>query len=221
MKQPLEESQLKNYLFDTFSIAFGYPQQSPWFINDLQCRLESIHELLLPSNSRLDTTNAVFEELISVSHSIRDLPAAITTNAPQDPFQKAAMAFQLAKKNFLSLYNHQFFWFDGGCKWLENIEMSENERRHDDILTYEYQDRARRLSGNFSILITCITTLTDEGNLITLSLSSSVNGKTCRIPIGRYSITQNIAADVQKHFAMELSNLIKAIAKERRSIAAE
>ena len=220
MKQPLEELQLKNYLFDTFSIAFGYPQHSPWFINDLQCRLESIHELLSPRNPRLDTTETVFGDLISISHLTRDIPAAIT-NAPQGAFQKAAMAFQLAKKNFLSLYNHQFFWFDGGCKWVESIEMGENERRHDDVLTYEYQDRARRLSGNFSIIITCIATLADGGNLITLSLGSSVNGKICRIPIGRYSIAQNIAADVQKNFAMELGNLIKSIAKERRLTTSE
>lgn len=220
MKQPLEELQLKNYLFDTFSIAFGYPQYSPWSINDLQCRLESIHELLSPRKSQLDTIDAAFGELISISHSARDAPAS-TTNTPQDAFQRAAMAFQLAKKNFLSLYNHQFFWFDGGCKWVEGIDMGESERRHDDVLTYEYQDKARRLSGNFSIIITCIATLADEGNLITLSLGSSVDGKTCRIPIGRYSKNQNIAADVQKNFAMELGNLIKSIAKERRLTTSE
>ena len=217
-KQPLEEYQLKNYLIDTFNIAFGYPECSPWSIDDLQRRFESIHELLSPRDPRLDTTDTIFRELVSSCHSTTRTSSTATNSSP-DMFQKAAMAFELAKKNFSRLNNDQYSWSDGDCTWVENIETGDNERRHDDILTYDY--REGRMSNSFSIIITCIATLTDGGNLITLSIGSTVNGKVCRVPIGRYSRTQNIAADVQKNFSIELNNLMKSIAKERRSTASQ
>ncbi len=213
----MDESQLKRYLVDTFNIAFGYPQYQPWTISDLECRLESIRELLSPRNSKLDTTDAIFKDWVSSCNNTAHSSSSTINHVQHDLFQKAAMEFQKAKKNFSNSNNDQYSWSDGGCTWLDNIQTETNERRHDDILTYDYRDG--RMSGSCSIIITCLATLTDDGNCITLSISSVTNGRTCRIPIGRYSKTQNFSGDMQKNFTTELGNLIKSIAKERRIIS--
>jgi hypothetical protein len=209
----MDESQLKRYLVDTFNIAFGYPQYQPWTISDLECRLESIRELLSPRNPKLNTTEAIFKNLASTQNN--PLPASSTTiNVHQDIFQKVAIAFQEAKRNF-SNSNDQYSWSDGGCTWLDSTQTAMNERRHDDILTFDYRDG--RMAGRCSIIITCLATLTDKKTCITLSISSPVNGRISRIPIGCYSRTQNFKMDFQKNFIIELDNLIKSIAKERRT----
>jgi len=211
----LEEKQLKTYLIDTFNIGFGYPQHEPWTIGGLECRLESIHELLSSRNPKLDTTDDIFKELISTYNTAVPV-STVTTNADQDIFQKASIAFQQAKTIFSKFMNDQYSWSDGSCTWLDSAQTSTNERRHDDILTYYYRDR--HMQSSCSIIITCLATLTDEGNGITLSIGSVVNGKMCRIPIGHYSTTQNYIGEFQKYFLTELNNLIVSIAKERRAI---
>lgn len=207
----MDESQLKRYLVDTFNIGFGYPQYQPWTIRDLECRLESIRELLSPRNPRLNTTEVIFKQLASALKT--PLPASsTTTNVHQDIFQKAAIAFQEAKRKF-SNSDDQYSWSDGSCTWLDSTQTAMNERRHDDILTFNYRDG--RMTGRCSIIITCLATLIDEETCITLSISSPVNGRISRIPIGCYSRTQNFTMDLQKNFIIELDNLIKSIAKER------
>ncbi len=211
----MEEKQLKTYLIDTLNIGFGYPQHEPWTIVGLECRLESIHELLSSRNPKLDTTDAIFKELISTYNTAVPV-STVTTNADQDIFQKASIAFQQAKTNFSKFMNDQYSWSDGSCTWLDSAQTSTNERRHDDIFTYYCRDR--HMQSSCSIIITCLATLTDEGNGITLSIGSVVNGKMCRIPIGHYSATQNYIGEFQKYFVTELNNLIISIAKERRAI---
>ncbi len=211
----LDESQLKRYLVDTFNIGFGYPEYQPWTISDLECRLGAIHELLLPRDRKLNTTDAIFNDLASVHNT--PLPASsTTTNVHQDIFQRAAIAFQEAKTKFFDS-NDKYSWSDGGCTWLDSTQTAMNERRHDDILTFEYGDEDQ--PSRASIIVTCLATLTDEETYITLSISSAVNGRISRIPIGRYSRSQNFTVDLQKNFVIELNNLIKSIARERRALS--
>jgi hypothetical protein len=212
----MDESQLKRYLVDTFNIGFGYPEYQPWTINDLECRLEAIRELLSPRNRTLTTTDAIVKDLAS-AHNIPLPTTSTTTNIHQDIFEKAAIAFQKGKTNFSNSSNDQYLWSDGGCRWLDSTQTAMKERRHDDILTFEYRDG--RMSGRCSIIITCLATLTDKDTCITLSINSAVNGRIIRIPIGCYSTSQNFTMDVQKNFVIELDNLIKSIAKERRNVS--
>jgi hypothetical protein len=215
-KQFLEETQLKKYLIDTFDIGFGYPQYQPWTISDLECRLESIRELLSPRNLKLNTTEAIFKELISTYNNT--MPTSSTaTNVQDDIFQKASIAFQQAKTSFAKSANDQYSWSDGSCTWLDSTQTSMNEHRHDDILTYYSRDR--HISSSCSIIITCLATLIDEENCIALSIGSAVNGKMSRIPIGHYSKSQNYIAEFEKRFIVELNNLIISIAKEQRAIS--
>jgi hypothetical protein len=214
-KQFLEETQLKTYLTDTFNIGFGYPQHQPWIINDLECRLESIRELLSPRNPKLNTTEVIFKELISTYNTTMPT-SSTTTNIQHDIFQKASIAFQQAKTSFSKSTNDQYSWSDGSCKWLDSTQTSMNERRHDDILTYYSRDR--HISSSCSIIITCLATLIDEENCIALSIGSAVNGKMSRIPIGHYSKSQNYMVEFEKRFIIELNNLIISIAKEQRAI---
>jgi hypothetical protein len=211
---PLEE-QLKMYLMDTFDRAFGYPHHHPWTINDLKCRLESILELLIPIEPKLDTINAIFEELISVSDSLPTPP--ITANdAQRDAFENASKAFCQAKKHFLENEQNHCEWSDGRCTWVHSPHSSINECRNDDVLTY-YSIRGKTTTS-YSVIITCLASCSEEGRVMTLSISSNVNGKTIRIPIGQYSIAKDYATNAQANFRTELKNLILAIYKERKPI---
>jgi hypothetical protein len=203
------------YLTDTFNIGFGYPQHQPWTISDLGCRLESIRELLSPRDPKLNTTDTIFKDLISTYNTAVSAPIN-TTDVHYDILQKASIAFQKAKTHFSKHNDNQYTWSDGSCIWLDSTQTSTNERRHDDILTYYYRDR--HMLSNFSIIITCFVTLIDQGNRVTLSIGSAVNGKMSRIPIGHYSKTQNYMGEFEKNFIIELNNLIISISKERKAI---
>jgi hypothetical protein len=132
-------------------------------------------------------------------------------NANQDIFEIAANAFQNAKRKF-SESNNKYSWSDGGCLWLDSTQIAMNERRHDDILTFRDGDGGMTRS----IIITCLATLADKGNRITLSISSGVNGKTIRIPIVCCS-SQNVTLYFEEKFSIELNNLLKSIANERKA----
>lgn len=211
----LEAKQLKTYLIDTFNIGFGYPEHEPWTISGLECRLESIRELLLSRDSKLVTTDDIFKNLISTFNTTERVASTIT-NINQDIFQKASIAFQEAKRNFAESMNDQYKWSDGSCTWIDSAQTLMNECQHDDILTYYCRDR--HMPSSCSIIITCLATLTDEGNRITLSVGSVVNGKISRIPVGHYNKNENYMGAFKRDFVVELNNLIKSITKERRAM---
>jgi hypothetical protein len=214
-RQTSLEEQVKMYLMDTFDRAFGYPHHYPWTISDLKCRLESILDLLIPTESKPDTIDAIFEELISISDSLPTPP--ITANdAHRNAFEKASKAFCQAKKHFLESGQNQYGWSDGHCAWVHSPHSSINECRNDDILTY-YSFRGRTTTS-YSMIIICLASCSEEGRVMTLSISSNVNGKTIRMPIGQYSIAQDYATDVQAKFRTELTNLLLAVWKERKPI---
>ncbi|UJR35331.1 hypothetical protein I4U23_028092 [Adineta vaga] len=217
-KQLLDEEKLKTYLIDTFNIAFGYPELQPWTLNDLDCRFEAIHELLSPREPKLCTTEAVFQDLISICNDQTSPCITCPTNNEYDAFQKASKAFQQAKENFI--YNNgdgdkSYLWSDGNCTWLDSIQTSSKERRHDDILTFHCRDRHK--SSSCSIIIICLATLTDGGHFITLSIGSGVNGRTSRVPIGRYGARTSYTEKFKQDFISELTNLVISIRKERRA----
>jgi hypothetical protein len=204
---------LKTYLTDTFNIGLGYPEYQPWTINDLECRLESIHELISPSNPKIDTIETAFQNLITASTATVPITPLIP-HVLQDIFEKASYAFQQAKTNFSESNLNQYSWSDGSCTWWDSTQIPINERRHDDILTY--CSWIRNKSSICSIIITCLATVSDNGS-ITLSIGSTVNGKMSRIPIGRYDKNQNYFKEFQDGFIIELKNLLISICKERRA----
>jgi hypothetical protein len=211
----LKEIQLKTYLIDTFNIGFGYPRPQRWCISDLACRLESICELLSPRNPKMNAIEPIFQDLLATSN-IKVPTASVLPNSDEDIFQKASNAFQKAKTNFSEFDQNKYTWGDGSCIWLDNTQTSTNERRNDDILTY-FSWKANQ-SRSCSIIITCLATVDDSRDIITLSIGSTVNGKMSRIPIGRYGKNQNYINEFEDAFISELKNLIISICKERRAI---
>jgi hypothetical protein len=211
---PLEE-QLKRYLMDTFDRAFGYPHHHPWTINDLKCRLESILQLLTPIEPKLNTIDAIFQELILMSGSLTTPPITVN-DAQRNAFEKASKAFCQAKKHFLENRQNQYEWSDGHCTWVHSPHSSINECRNDDVLTY-YSFRGRTTTP-YSVIVTCLASCSEEGCVITLSISSNVNGKTIQMPIGQYSTAQDYVTNVQENFITELTNMLLAIYKERKPI---
>lgn len=209
------EKQLQRYLKETFNRAFGYPHYHPWTINDLKCRLESILELLKPSELKLNTIDAIFQGLMSISNSLPTAPVT-TNNAQQDAFEKASKAICQAKKHFLADRQDRYEWSDGRCTWVHSLHSLINEYRSDDVLTY--QSFRGRTPISCSIIITCLASSSDEGRVIALSISSNVNGKTIQMPIGQYSTAQDYATDAQENFITELTNLLLAVYKERKPI---
>jgi hypothetical protein len=211
-KQPIKQTQLKTYLIDTFSIAFGYPHRQPWSIGDLECRLESIHELISPRNPKMDSADAIFQDLLSTSN----ITVSILPDDHQDIFQKASNAFYQAKTKFSKMNENEYSWSDGSCVWLDSTQTPMNERRHDDILTYHSRDR--RMLNSFSIIITSLATLSADGNIMTLSIGSTTNGRMSRIPIGRYVQSKDYLAEFLVDFTIELNNLFISVCKERKAL---
>lgn len=202
---------MKAYLFDTLNVAFDYPHHQPWTINDLQCRLESIRELLLPRDRQLNTTDAILDKLLSMSPSAASSTPK-SSSSPSNIFARAADAFQQAKKEFVDT-NKDYSWSDGVCIWLDSTL---NERRHDDILIYERHERRQLIT--YSLILTSFASVSADGDCITLSIGSAVNGKMSRIPIGCYSKAQNFTGEFRKNFTAELNRLLISIAKERQAI---
>ncbi|CAF3919413.1 unnamed protein product [Rotaria sp. Silwood1] len=208
------QQQLKMYLMDTFDCAFGYPNHHPWTINDLECRLESIHQLLIPNVPQLTTISAIFQELASISNA-SPIPPITINDTQRYAFEKASKAFCQAKEYFLQDGQNQFEWSDGNCTWVYSPHSSINECRNDDVLTYH--SFRGRTTITYSVIITCLAS-SIEGVVMALSISSNINGKTIRMPIGQYSTAQDYATDVQENFRTELKNLLLAVYKERKPI---
>ncbi len=202
-------------MIDAFDTGFDCRDYEPSTINSLERRLESIQELLLPSNPNLMTTEAIFQELFSICNT----PAPVLsmgTSIHQDIFEKASNAFYEAKKVFLETNPNQYSWSEGTCTWLNNAYSTNNERRHDDILTYHVLNRGT--SSSYSIIITCLATVSNDGNTIKLSVGSPINGEMIQMPIGHYGKAENYMTEFKRKFINELDNLLKSILKQRKAI---
>ena len=213
-KIPLDAHQVTKYLIDTFDRGFVYPYHHPWMIGDLKSRLESIRELLSAKNPMSDTTDTIFQQLASVASSTS--PSIIAIGKEQNAFHKASEVFSQAKQHFINDGQSPYTWSDGYCAWVNTLHNSINECQHDDVLTYH--SFSRNMTTNYSVIISCLASLNNDKDVITLSISSSVNGKMIRLPIGHYSIAQDYGSDVKKIFEIELKNLLLAIIKERKSL---
>lgn len=213
----IEIQQLRAYLMDTFNMAFGYPDYPPWTVSDLACRLESIHELLVPRNSNLIERSDVFQDLLSTHAD--PLPADDDRlDADSDLFRKASRVFQLGKAGYLTQSTdprHQYSWSDLACKWLDSTQTPSNERRHDDILTYYHQEK--RTSASCSVLITCLAVFVKQENRVHLSIGSASNGVMCRVPLGYLQDSDQDLQEKVQYFVVELNNLIISISKQRRA----
>ncbi len=206
---------MKRYLIDTFDRAFGYPHHHPWKINELKCRLELILQLLMPTEPKLNAIDGIFQELILISDSL-PRPSITVPGAQRDIFEKASKAFCQAKKHFLKNRQDQYQWSDGHCIWVHSPHSSINECHNDDVLTY-YSFCGRTITF-YSVIITCLARSSQEGRMITLSISSNVNDKRIEVPIGQYFTAQDYATIVQENFITELKNMLLEIYKERRPI---
>ena len=207
---------MKIYLNDTFDRGFGYPYHQLWTLTDLECRLESIRELFLPNNLKLERAELIFQELASISDVTPSTVSQPIRKAHYAAWDKAAQAFHEAKQALNNDGQHRYSWSDGYCHWVENSYSTIQECRNDDILTYQYH-RGRNIIS-YAVIITCLAKLSDEGLLMTLSINSSINGKLIRIPLGQYSTNQDYNQTLGESFKIELKNLLLAIYKERKSI---
>ena len=206
-------SQLKTFFNDTFDRAFGYPYHPLWTVVDLESRLESIRELLIASDTRPNGLDEILQELASMEDTPPSLAAVSARNAEDVAFEKASKAFHDAKHALTTDDQHQYSWSDGRCTWMKIAHSTINERRNDDILTYDY--RRGKTSTSYSVIITCLAEYS-EGLVMTLSISSSVNGKNIRMPLGQYPIGQDYSKPIQENFRRGLEYLLLAIFKERR-----
>ena len=197
-----------------FDHAFGYPHHLPWTVGDLECRLEAIHELLSPAHPTLDTPDAIFEGLASLSDSPSP-PSVEASGAQRDILVEASKAFCEAKKYFMERMRN-CSWSDGYCTWIASSSIGPTEYRHDDVLIY--QSFTRNKSTSYSVIITCLAELSDDRNAITLSVSSSVNGKTIRIPLAERATTSPSPINIRESFNVEVKNLLLAVYKERRTL---
>ncbi|CAF4027885.1 unnamed protein product [Rotaria sp. Silwood1] len=198
---------LRTYLIDTFNRAFGFPEYEPWTIEDLECRIKSIRELLTSDDSKLNSIESIFQNLLRLTASHKFIeksthPAAI---------QKAADTFTQVKKKFSDSHSDKFMWFDGNCTWLNSAQHPMNEYRHDDILTYFWRGQS------YSLIIICFTNINDEGKIITLAIGSTVHDKMIQIPLGQYSIAQNYVKELEQIFDTELKNLLLSIYNEQKA----
>ena len=211
----IDVKQLTTYLMDTCDVAFDYQMYQPWTMKSLEIRLDTIVRLLTPSDPVLISTEAIFQELISLSS--RSAPGLPLNNLNQkDIFTKAAVAFHKAKQFFSESSSNKYEWSNGSCIWPNKTYNTNDERQHNDILTYHVHNRF--MSSSYSIIITCLATVHDAGNIITLSIGSSVNDTMIRIPIGSYGKDENYFTDFQTKFSTELTNLLQSICKQLKAV---
>jgi hypothetical protein len=194
-------------------MVFGFPDYEPMPIDDLEVRVELIRELLLPSNPNLVTVQDCFQELIHIRNTLVPV-RPVDTSIHHDIFKKAANAFYAAKTHFLQIHPNRYSWSDGTCSWFDDSYNANNERQHEDTLTYYTGNR--NTSCSCSIKIICLANVTDEGNVITLSICSQVNGTIIRIPLGQYTKGQNYTKEFEDKFAAELKNLIISVCKQEK-----
>ncbi|UJR08195.1 hypothetical protein I4U23_012468 [Adineta vaga] len=83
--------QIKKYLYDTFNVAFGYPDYQPWSIDDLQIRLESICELLSPSSTDILSIEDISERMLTISKNASVTKLSERSSTHQDVFAKASV----------------------------------------------------------------------------------------------------------------------------------
>ncbi|CAF1670195.1 unnamed protein product, partial [Adineta ricciae] len=204
--------QLRKYLLTTFDRAFGYPGHHPWTLDDFECRLRSILQLLIPVEPKLDAVDGIIQELASIAEA-SSTTSTMMDNVYEDKFKQASQAFCQSKKNFVETGRNQYIWSDGGCAWVCHPHTSMNECYNDDILTY--QSSQGRITITYSIIVRCLAKCNEEGRVIVLSISSDVNGRTIEIPIGEYSTAQDYQKDVVELFQVELKNLFLAVYKQR------
>ncbi|UJR16960.1 hypothetical protein I4U23_003858 [Adineta vaga] len=207
------EEQLKRYLMNTFDRAFGFPSYHPWTIDDLECRLKSILQLLIPTEPKLNTIESIFQELALISNTSS---STNVDNIYRDVFEKTSKAFCQAKQYFIDTEGNQYEWSDGHCGWIYHPQSSINECYNEDILTYH--SIRGRTTVSYSIIVKCLANCSEEGRIITFSMSSDVNGRTIEIPIGEYSTAQDYNSNVEENFGRELKNLLLAVYKERKVI---
>ena len=210
---PLDFEQLSVYLTDTFDHGFGYPHHHPWTLGDLECRLEAIHELLSPSHSALNTSDAIFQALASASDSTPP-STTVADGARRDILSEVSKAFCEAKQQFVE-DGHQYSWSDGSCSWMESPSVGSNEYRHDDVLTY--QSFYRNKSTSYAVIITCWASFGQDERTMTLSIGSSACGKMIRMPLIQCSTAASLPLNVQEMFRKEVKNLLLAIFRERNS----
>ena len=101
---------------------------------------------------------------------------------------------------------------------MNNAQTEMNKRQHDDKLIFN--SRNCGTPSSCSIIISCLATVGNRisGNIVTLSIGSSVNGQMNRIPIGQYRKNQNYIVEFKDNFIVELKNLIISICKQRKAI---
>jgi hypothetical protein len=165
----------------------------------------------------LNTTDAIFQKLISISDSLPTQSTAVD-DAQRDAFEKASKAFYQAKIYFLKIVNtqDQYAWSDGRCTWVHIPHSSINECHNDDVLTYNLV--RGRTTTSHSVIITRWANCSEDGRVMALSISSSVNGKTIRMPIGQYSTAQDYITNAQENLKIEIMNLLLAVYKERKPV---
>ena len=208
---PLDFEQMSAYLTDTFDHGFGHPHHHPWTLGDLECRLEAIHELLSPSHSTLNTSDAIFQALASASDSTPP-STTVSDGARRDILGDVSKAFCAAKQQFVE-DGHQYSWSDGSCSWMESPSVGSNEYRHDDVLTY--QSFFRNKSTSYAVIITCWTSFGQDGRTMTLSIGSSACGKMIRMPLLQCFTAVSAPLKLEKVFRTEVKNVLLAIYKER------
>jgi hypothetical protein len=202
------------YLTDTFVRAFGYPHHHLWTVGDLTCRLESIRELVSPTDPKLDSTDSIVQALISIP-DVPPIEVSVPNGGRQAAFQKASRALCQAKESLTNGTGNSYEWSDGSCTWQESPHSSIDECRNDDVLTYHSFRRGN--TTRYSMIVTCWASLTEERRLITFTIGGCANGKMIRVPIGQFSTSQECANDVRESFQAELTSLLLAIYKERKS----
>lgn len=214
-EKSIDGEALKIHLIHTFDIGFDYRDYQPWTINSLEVHLEIIREILVPSDLGLSVTEDIFEKLSSV-HRMLTPVFSMEACIHQGIFEKASKAFYEAKKAFVKSNKNQYSWSNGTCIWLNNEQSISNERRNNDILSYYSYNQG--ILRSYSMIITCFVTVSDEGNIVTLSVGSSVNDVMIRIPIDQYSKAQNYIEEFSRKFNKQLTNLLISIYKQQKVI---
>ncbi|CAF4025530.1 unnamed protein product [Rotaria sordida] len=102
----------------------------------------------------------------------------------------------------------------GSSQWVDEEQVL-TERKHYDVLVYSYMNQT------WSMILICKIHINENGQIVTLSICSTVNGLFLQLPLGQFSTVEVHQIDICADFTREIKTLLQLIKQQKEKYALE
>ncbi|CAF1308304.1 unnamed protein product [Rotaria sordida] len=111
--------------------------------------------------------------------------------------------------------NKNYSWSaSGSSQWVDEEQVL-TERKHYDVLVYSYMNQT------WSMILICKIHINENGQIVTLSICSTVNGLFLQLPLGQFSTVEVHQIDICADFTREIKTLLQLIKQQKEKYALE